>query len=272
LPAQHDDPDLSRFSSVDSAGKPEALIAWLDTAKVLPAIRAAKDALIGQLGLQQARHVLDVGCGLGTDVAELAQRLPPGGTATGIDASDTMIDEARRRTAHLGRSIVFDIGDAASLPYDDASFDACRTETVLNHVPDPQQVIREMARVTRPGGRIAALEFDHGTTLVDHPDRETTRTILRTFSDSMAQGWIGRQLPRLFRQAGLTSLQVTPTVVLTGYEVFQVLIGNHVRRLCDDGVLTQQQAAQWWSPLEQQAISGDVLAGATLILVVASKS
>jgi hypothetical protein len=49
-------------------------------------------------------------------------------------------------------------------------------------------------------------------------------------------------------------------------------LGNHVRRLCDDGALTQQQAAQWWSPLGQQASSGDVLAGATLILVVASKS
>ncbi len=272
MPAEHDDPDLSRFSSVDSAGQADALIAWLDTAKVLPAIRTAKDTLLHQLGLSQATRVLDVGCGLGTDVAELARCLPPGGTATGIDASDTMIGEARRRTAHLGRGIVFDIGDAASLPYDDASFDACRTETVLNHVADPQQVVREMARVTRPGGRVAALEFDHGTTLVDHPDRETTRTILDTFSDTMAQGWIGRQLPRLFRQAGLTSLQVTPSVVLTGYQIFRALIGNHVRRLCEDGVLTQQQAAQWWSPLDQQAARGDFLAGETLILVVASKS
>jgi ubiquinone/menaquinone biosynthesis C-methylase UbiE len=271
MPAQHDDPDLARFSSVDTAGKPEALIAWLDTAKALPAIRTAKAALLDQLRLHQASNVLDVGCGLGADVSEMARHLPPGGRATGIDASNTMIAEARRRTAHLGLDITFDTGDGASLPYDDAGFDACRTETVLNHVPDPQQVIREMARVTRPGGRIAALEFDHGSTMVDHPDRDTTRMILQTLDDAMAQGWIGRQLPRLFRQAGLTDLQVTATVVLTGYEIFQHLTSNHVRRLCEDGILTQHQAAHWWSQLAQQAASGDFLAGETLILATATR-
>lgn len=271
MPGERDSPDMSQFSSVDAAGKPTALIAWLDTAKDLPAIAAAKAALLDQLGLDQAERVLDVGCGLGADVAELARRLPPRGTATGLDASETMIAEARRRTADLGLNITFDTGDAASLPYDDASFDACRTERVLNHVPDPGQVIREMSRVTRPGGRIAALEFDHGSAMVDHPDRDTTRTILQTLGDSMAQGWIGRQLPRLFRRAGLTDLKVIPVVVLVGYQTFQGLAGDHVRRLCEDGVLTQQQALHWWSQLDQRVATGDFLAGETLILATATR-
>lgn len=56
-----------------------------------------------------------------------------------------------------------------------------------------------MTRVTRPGGRVAILEFDMGTTLVDHPDRETTQVILQRLADDAVQAWIGRQLPRLFR-------------------------------------------------------------------------
>ena len=55
-----------------------------------------------------------------------------------------------------------------------------------------------MVRVTRPGGRIVVFDFDWDTLIIDHPDKETTRTVVLTYSDSIQNGWIGRQLPRLF--------------------------------------------------------------------------
>jgi SAM-dependent methyltransferase len=146
--------------------------------------------------------VLDVDCGTGADLIAIAERLPPGSRATGIDVSASVIAEARRRASSLDLTICFDCGNAANLQYEDASFAACRAATVLQHVPDASQVIREMIRVTCPGGRVAALEFDQDSTMLDHPDRDTTRVIVQTFGDAMANGWIGRQLPRLFRQAG----------------------------------------------------------------------
>jgi hypothetical protein len=73
-----------------------------------------------------------------------------------------------------------------------------------------------MARVTRPGGRVAALEFDLGSAMVDHPDRQTTRRILDSWAADTSNGWMGRQLPRMFRQAGLTDLVIKPQVVLVG--------------------------------------------------------
>ena len=121
-------------------------------------------------------------------------------------------------------------GDAANLPYEDANFGACRASTVLQHVPDPGQVIREMIRVTRPGGRVAALEFDQDSTMIDHPDRDTTRVIVQTFGDAMANGWAGRQLPRLFRQAGLTDLSVSPVVNL-GQDKAWIVMRQIVERL-----------------------------------------
>ena len=72
---------------------------------------------------------------------------------------------------------MFDVGDAMNLPYDDGSLDACRAETLLQHLTDPQQAVHEMTRVTRPGGRAATPESDTGTTLAGHPDRETTQVI-----------------------------------------------------------------------------------------------
>src|SRR5262249_23556597 len=81
--------------------------------------------------------------------------------------------------------------------------------------PTPLLAIREVVRVTRPGGRVGALEMDLGTVLLDHPDRAVTQAVLSASADSMAQPWMGRQLPRLFRQAGLTGVSVDPIVILS---------------------------------------------------------
>lgn len=271
MPAREIRPAVTRFGGVGASGDTASLIAFLDTVNALPGRRPLNQALLDQLRLGQARSVLDVGCGTGAELIAIAERLPPGGRAAGIDISEAMITEARRRASGLDLNISFDTGDAADLPYEDASFDACRAATVLQHVPDPGRVVREMARVTRPGGRIAALEFDQGTTILDHPDRGTTQTILRTFDDALAQGWAGRQLPRLFRQAGLTDVSANPSVMLSDLETFQVLLGNHVGRLSMDGVLTSSQADQWWRTLAEQAAGGNFLGGGVIFVVAATR-
>jgi ubiquinone/menaquinone biosynthesis C-methylase UbiE len=117
--------------------------------------------------------------------------------------------------------MTFDAGGAMNLPYGDGSFDACRAETLLQHLTDPHQAVHEMTRVTRPGGRAAILESGMGTTLAGHPDRETTQVILQRPADDAIQARTGRQLPRLFRRAGLTDLPVTPAMVLAGQQMIR---------------------------------------------------
>ena len=82
---------------------------------------------------------------------------------------------------------MFDVGDAMNLPYVDGSLDACRAETLLQHLTDPHQAVHEMTRVTRPGGRAATPESDTGTTLAGHPDRETTQVIPQRPADDAVQ-------------------------------------------------------------------------------------
>ena len=156
MPVTDGHPELSRFSSADSGTGQGTLVAFLEAHKTLPRLMSAKSAMLGELRLEHARSVLDVGCGLGDDVILMARRLPPGGKATGVDASYAMTSQAERRARGLGLNVCFQTGDAASLPFADGSFDACRAERLLIHVPGPQRVIAEMTRVTRPGGRIAA--------------------------------------------------------------------------------------------------------------------
>jgi len=264
-------PGPAEFGAVDTSSDPGALIGFLDAATSVTGLGEAKGRLLEQLALGQARAALDVGCGTGADLAAMARRMPPGAQVSGIDASETMIAEARRRTANLGAQVSLQVGQATGLPYPDNAFDACRVDTVLQHVRDPAQVLTEMARVTRPGGRVAALEFDLGTTFLDHPDSQTTQIILGTFTDAAAQGRIGRQVPRLFRLAGLADVSVTPAAILGNAAFWRILYQDHVDRLQDQAVLTAQEVSQWWASLEGLAQAGSFLGGAVIFLTAATK-
>jgi len=87
---------------VDVSADPGGLIRFLDAANAIAGLRAAKSALMEQLVLGRARAALDVGCGVGGDVAEMARLMPDGTHVSGLDTSETMIAEARRRAASLG--------------------------------------------------------------------------------------------------------------------------------------------------------------------------
>jgi ubiquinone/menaquinone biosynthesis C-methylase UbiE len=259
--------DVNRFFAVDAVEQPEQFVRFLEEAKALPAIRVSKAEMLERLQPERAATALDVGCGYGADVIELAKRLKPDGRATGIDISETMIAEANRRAAGTGLSVTFRAGDALALPFEDNAFDICRTETVLQHLGDPETAVAEMARVTRSGGRIAALEFDLGTLFLDHPDTELTETIWTSYLGETVQPSMGRQLLRLFVRAGLNDVASAPRVITSNPSFFRLVTGHHVDQLCAHGVITSDQAAGWWAAMEDAAARGYHTGGATAFLV-----
>ena len=107
--------------------------------------------------------MLDVGCGFGLETLRLAALARPG-RVVGIDKSADFIAEAKARAAAASLAIDFDVGDADALPYPDASFDCVRAERLLIYLTDPAKAVAEMKRVAKPGGRIALIEPDFGTT------------------------------------------------------------------------------------------------------------
>ena len=259
--------NTNRFDAVDRADDPSALVAFLDVAKAQPAVVAAKADILELLRLGRGGDALDVGCGFGADVVAMAQRLGRRGRAVGIDSSHAMIAEARRRTRGHGLQVRFEVGDAQRLAFADDSFGASRIETVLQHVPDPERVVREMVRVTRPGGRVAALEFDLGTVFVDHPDVELSNTIRETFIGGATQGSMGRQLPRLFTHAGLVEIDVGARTVLSDCGFFHLLLDRHVDLLREEGVVTAEQAGRWWAAIDEAGAAGHFTGGATAFIV-----
>ncbi len=104
--------------------------------------------------------VLDLGCGPGTITADIGRRVAPG-RVLGIDASATVIEEARR-DAGGGPNVEFSVGDLYALQIDDDTFDIVHAHQVLQHLPDPVAALREMKRVCKPSGLVAARDGDYG--------------------------------------------------------------------------------------------------------------
>ena len=105
--------------------------------------------------------ILDVGCGPGTITADLAA-LVPQGSVIGVDAIDSVLDQAKSfaKSRNL-TNVTFQAVDANNLPFPDDAFDIVFCHQVLQHVKDPVGILHEMRRVAKSGGIVAAREADY---------------------------------------------------------------------------------------------------------------
>jgi len=150
-----------------SAGKRQALELFRGLPARYDALSAAlsfwqdprwRRALVDAIAPQPEDRVLDVATGTGMVAAELLSRADC--SVVGVDQSREMLAAARARFAGMPRTRIELIeGQAETLPFADGSFDALTFTYLLRYVEDPQATMVELARVVRPGGRVAALEF-----------------------------------------------------------------------------------------------------------------
>lgn len=265
----NDDIIASEFKDVDHAADFAVFSCCLELIDSLPFFVDCKRESYRLLGAAPGRRILDVGCGLGDDAVALAGLVATGGAVVGVDGSQAMIEEARRRHGGVA-GLSFDVADAADLPFDDASFDACRIDRVLQHIADPAPVVHEMARVLRPEGVLVAYDNDWETLTVDSADRALTRAVLNAWCDRFPSGWIGRRLVPLFLQAGLRDVVASPkTLVLRELDVadrIYCFIAT-VERLADAGVVGRDDAKRWSDGLRAADVDGRFFSSYTGFLV-----
>jgi ubiquinone/menaquinone biosynthesis C-methylase UbiE len=210
---------VDRFHSVDQTTNPDFFIKFVDEGNRLETVQICKNIMSSFLNIQQGQSILDVGCGTGDDVLSLAELVGKTGRVAGVDSSENMIEEAKKRSKLRGGriSIEFHVGNPHHLDFADKTFDCSRAERLLMHLDDPSKVIAEMARVTKPGGRIVVFDLDWDGVIIKHNDRTLTRKVIHLMCDSIRNGWIGRQLPSLFKQAGLKSIDTVAHTILPHY-------------------------------------------------------
>jgi len=117
-----------------------------------------KEVLGGFIGDRKDLSVLDAGCGPAVMTRML---LELGHRVTGVDVSEKMLVHAKASLGPLAEKAAFYRGDAAELPFPDASFDLVVTRYVVWTLPDPGKALREWLRVLKPGGRVAVIDANH---------------------------------------------------------------------------------------------------------------
>jgi ubiquinone/menaquinone biosynthesis C-methylase UbiE len=153
-----------------------------------------QQAALNTLDPSAGDHILDVGCGTGAavrNVAPLVER------AVGVDLSPAMVARARELAADL-RNVEFREADSEDLPFDDGDFTAVLCTTSFHHYPDPPRAAGEMARVLAPGGRVVI-----GDGCSDGLPGLFLDLVLRTFQPSHVHFNRARELETLLEDAGL---------------------------------------------------------------------
>ena len=182
--------------------------------------RLTNRGFIEFLQVRAEDRVLEVGSGIGILAGEVASSAE-GVQVVGVEVSPQQIAAARphARVRYLQ-------ADAHHLEFADASFDLVYARYVLEHVADPVRVLSEMRRVTKPGGRVAAMENDSSLIRFDPPCPafESAWAAFMAYQAHIGgDATVGRRLFRLFREAGFTGIELSiqPEVHWSGSPGFQ---------------------------------------------------
>jgi arsenite methyltransferase len=180
------------------------------------AARAPKEAVAASLGcgvptavadLHEGEIVLDLGSGAGADVLISAERVGQSGKAIGLDMTDEMLELARRNATEAGaQNVEFVKGHIENVPLPDASVDVVISNCVINLSGDKPKVLREAARVLRPGGRFAVSD------VIADPDMDAaTRADMVKWTGCIAGALTRDEFADALTDAGLVDIEITET-------------------------------------------------------------
>ena len=136
----------TQWGAVDQTTEPQAFVRYLDTVSALETIQRMKQRTYELLQIRDGHQLLDVGCGVGDDVQGLAKRVGVTGLVVGVDCSETMLAEARKRVMGLNLPVKLCVGDAKNLEFTANTFDGCRAERVFVHLTDPECALAPHAK------------------------------------------------------------------------------------------------------------------------------
>jgi arsenite methyltransferase len=200
-------------STTDAAGTPVFGGVLYDEAERDAAPASAVNASLGcgvptaVADLHAGETVLDLGSGAGTDVLISAQRVGPAGKAIGLDMTDEMLALARANAEQAGATNVeFVKGHIEEIPLPDASVDVVISNCVINLSGDKAQVLREVARVLKPGGRFAVSDV-----IADEDMDDATRADMAQWTGCIAGALTRREFNDTLVAAGLGEVEIRET-------------------------------------------------------------
>ncbi|MER7519588.1 methyltransferase domain-containing protein [Streptomyces sp. NPDC126499] len=211
---------MSTKSAAQPPSRPPArLLALLDRFDDLPSARRLRARTYDLLAAEPGARAVDVGCGTGRAVSELAAR---GVRAEGVDIDAEALALARAR--HPGPA--FRHADAYELPFADGTLDGYRADKVYHGLDDPARAAAEAYRVLRTGGRIVLVGQDWDTLVLDSDAPELTRRLVHARADRVPSPRAARAYRALLLDAGFTDVTAeVSTDVFTGPDMLPLVTG-----------------------------------------------
>ncbi|MFD4659052.1 methyltransferase domain-containing protein [Kitasatospora sp. NPDC058444] len=245
-----------RTANIDPA-LTDRLVAVLDAQAANPGVRRLRAWAHARLAVRPGERALDVGSGTGSETQVLATAVGAQGRALGIEPHPGLRAVAEQRATEAGSAARFLDGDALALPLPDGGSDVVRCERVLQHLADPAKAVAEMARVLRPGGRVALLDTDWAT-FVLHPVAPEVRPALAAVAEgTAATPDAGRRLAGLLVDAGLTVDHLGADVLLhDSRTVSEPIVRGIGAAAVGRGLITEEQCDRLYTDLDTAAAHG----------------
>jgi ubiquinone/menaquinone biosynthesis C-methylase UbiE len=242
-----------------------------------PNVIAQRHRTLTALEPREGEHLLDIGAGPGLLIADMAAVVGPRGHVIGLEISDSMLALARRRFASstIADRITLVEGDAAALPFPDASFDAATSTQVYEYLPDVDQALAELYRVLRPGGRALILDTDWASIVWNTTDEPRMDRVLAAWVERFADPHLPRSLSRRLRDAGFRIRRrdvlalLNPEYDPNAYSVANAsIIADYVT---GRGGLTPDEVQAWQRDLAQLGAEGRYFFSLNRYLFLADK-
>jgi SAM-dependent methyltransferase len=254
-------PHVDPYREIDAQPDPVRIMESLEQRGRTPAQARMRGRFLRFIPVRAGAAVLEVGCGTGVIVRDVAGMVGPRGRVVGVDVSRAAIEGARHwcRAHPASKRIAFRVADGVRLPFRASRFDVTLAVTVMLHVADPLAVVNEMARVTRPGGVVALQDQDFGAVVLEHPDRALTARILDgVVSHLYSEPHSGRRLPGLLRAAGLENVRLLPDMyqdtTFTPYT--ETFLGRRAENAVRFGIVDKEEAQRWLDGIADRLVRG----------------
>ncbi|RFS83404.1 methyltransferase domain-containing protein [Actinomadura spongiicola] len=242
----------------------DALIALLDLADTLPQASELRERSYEALAITPGAAVVDVGCGAGRAVTEMAAR---GARAVGVDPNERMIGVAWKRWPTMD----FRVAGAYELPFDDGELYGYRADKVFHVLDDPARAVEEARRVLAPGGRIVLVGQDWDTFVIDADDAALTRTIVHARADQVVSPRVVRRSRNLLLDAGFTDITVeVHTAVFTDETMLPVLV-DLAGKAHAAGAISDAEAETWIDEQRDRAQNGRLFFALPLFMTAATR-
>lgn len=248
----------------ESPSPTDTLAARLDTFDRRPEARHQRSRFYALLDREPGSRVVDVGCGTGLAVAELAEQ---GIRAVGVDTDERMLALARGR--HPAGE--YFSGDAYRLPFRDGSVDGYLADKVYHSLDDAERALAEARRVLAPGGRIVLAGQDLDGYIIDSDRPELTRTLVHAYADTLPTPHAARRSRALLLAAGFREVTVEAHMVVFTEPYVTAMLAGLARNARSAGVAGAEETEAWVAEQTHRSETGRLLVAAPFLVAAASR-